>query len=127
MKTEDQYHQQLIKEITKEYEEILNSSQQAIYIWLDEECMVCNARFAEMLGYDSAAELSSQKGSFLQAFVAEPSQATLASAYNDAMSKKISSTFPLTWKKKNGEMRSSQVNLVPIIYGNHLFALHFID
>jgi PAS domain S-box-containing protein len=127
MKTEDQYHQQLIKEIAKEYEEILNSSQQAIYIWLDEECMVCNSRFVDLLGYHSAAELSSKKGSFLQAFVAERSQETLAKAYNDAMSKKISSTFPLTWKKKNGETIPSQVNLVPIIYDNHLFALHFID
>ncbi len=127
MKTEDQYHQELIKNIAEDYAEILNSSLQAVYIWLDEERMVCNSRFAEMLGYDSADELSSQKGPFLEVFVSEPSRETLAKAYNDAMSKKISSTFPLHWKKKNGGTVLSKVNLVPIVYGSHLFALHFID
>lgn len=127
MKTEDQYHQELIKKIAEDYAEILNSSQQAVYIWLDEECLVCNSRFAELLGYDTASELSSQKGTFLDNFVSEPSQAVLAKAYNDAMSKKISSTFPIHWKKKNGGTVLAKVNLVPIVYGDHLFALHFID
>lgn len=127
MKTEDQYHQELIQNIAQDYAEILNSSQQAVYIWLDEERMVCNNRFAELLGYDSALEVCSQKGTFLDAFVSEPSQEILAKAYQDAMSKKISSTFPLHWKKKNGGTVLARVNLVPIVYGGHLFALHFID
>lgn len=127
MKTEDQHHQELIKGVANQYKEILDSSHQAIYIWLDEECMVCNGKFASLLGYSSASELAQVKGGFLEMFVAEPSQATLAKAYNDAMSKKISSTFSLTWKKKNGDSVQSSVNLIPIVYGDHLFALHFIE
>lgn len=127
MKTEDQHHQELIKGIEEQYKEILDSSQQAIYIWLDEECMVCNAKFATLLGYASANELSQTKGAFLENFVVEPSQAVLANAYNDAMSKKISSTFSLTWKKKSGGTVLTRANLVPVAFGDHLFALHFID
>ena len=127
MKTQDQHHKELVEGVANEYKEILDSSQQAIYIWLDEEYMVCNSNFSSLLGYSSASELSQIKGNFLETFVAEPSQATLAKAYNDAMNKKISSTFSLTWKKKNGDTVNSSVNLVPIVYGNHLFALHFID
>ena len=85
MKTEDQHHQQLIKGIALEYEEILNSSHQAIYIWLDEERMVCNSKFSTLLGYNSPEELSSQKGSFLDLFVAESDQQILANAYQNAM------------------------------------------
>jgi PAS domain-containing protein len=127
MKTEDHHHQELIKGIENQFKEILDSSQQAIYIWLDEECMVCNAKFANLLGYASSHEFSQIKGAFLETFVAEPSQAILADAYNKAMSKKISSTFPLTWKKKSGGTVHSTVNLVPVAFGDHLFALHFID
>lgn len=127
MKTEDQHHQELLKGVTVQYKEILDSSQQAVYIWLHDECMVCNSKFASLLGYSSASEFSQVKGDFLDMFVAEPSQATLAKAYNDAMTKKISSTFSLTWKKKNGNTVRSSVNLVPIVFGDHLFALHFID
>ena len=127
MKTEDQHHQELIKGIEDQYKEILDSSQQAIYIWLDEECMVCNSKFADLLGYASATELSQTRGTFLENFVAEPSRAVLADAYNDAMSKKISSTFSLSWKKKSGGTVPSRVTLVPVAFGDHLFALHFID
>ena len=127
MKTEDQHHQKLLKGVATQYKEILDSSQQAIYIWLDEECMVCNGKFASLLGYSSASECSQVKGNFLEMFVEGPSQATLAKAYTEAMSKKTSSTFSLTWKKKNGDTVQSTVNLVPILYGDHLFALHFID
>jgi PAS domain-containing protein len=127
MKTEDQHHQELIKGIAVQFKEILDSSQQAIYIWLDEECMVCNAKFADLLEYPSAAELSQIKGNFLENFVAEPNQSVLSTAYNNAMNKKVSSTFPLTWKKKSGGTVRSTVNLVPVAFGDHLFALHFID
>ena len=127
MKNEDHHHQELLSGVTVQYKEILDSSQQAIYIWLHDGSMVCNSKFASLLGYSSASELSQVKGEFLEMFVADPSQATLAKAYNDAMVKKISSTFALTWKKKNGEPVRSMVNLVPIVYGDHLFALHFID
>lgn len=127
MKTEDHHHRELIKGIAVQYQDILESSQQAVYIWLDEESMVCNGKFASLLGYPSASDLSNTKGNFLETFVAGPSQDILANAYNDAMSKKVSSTFPLTWKKKNGDTVKSTVNLVPIVYGDHLFALHFID
>jgi PAS domain-containing protein len=127
MKTEDQHHQQLIKGIALEYEEILTSSHQAIYIWLDEERMVCNSKFSTLLGYNSPEELSSQKGSFLDLFVAESDQQILANAYQNAMNNKTSSTFSLKWKKRSGGTVSSNVNLVPIVFGGHLFALHFID
>lgn len=127
MKTEVQHHQELLEGVTNQYKEVLDSSQQAVYIWLDNESMVCNGKFASLLGYSSAAEFSQVKGAFLEMFVAEPSQATLAKAYNDAMTKKTSSTFSLDWKKKNGDTVRSIVNLVPIAFGDHLFALHFID
>ena len=127
MKNEDHHHQELLRGVTVQYKEILDSSQQAIYIWLHDGSMVCNSKFASLLGYSSASELSQVKGAFLEVFVTDPSQATLAKAYNDAMVKKISSSFALTWKKKNGDTVRSMVNLVPIVYGDHLFALHFID
>jgi hypothetical protein len=127
MENNDQHHEVLIKEIAEQYADVLNTSKQAMYIYLDDDNKVCNARFATLLGYPSKDEWARTKGPFAQMFVTEPSQETLVRAYNDAMQDKVSSTVPVNWKKKNGETVSTEVNLVPLAYCDHLFALHFID
>ena len=126
MTNEEQYHQELIKEISKQMESILDSSQQAIYIYLDDIHKVCNQKFASLLGYRSPEEWAKVEDSF-EAFVDRSSQDTLVKAYRQAMDKMIPSHIKVTWKKKSGGTVVTSVVMVPIAYDNHLFALHFIS
>ena len=56
MTKEDQHHEELIKGISNQMGTILSSSEQAIYIYLDDIHKVCNKKFASLLGYSSPEE-----------------------------------------------------------------------
>ena len=126
MENEQQRHEALISGISKQMKSILDSSQQAIYIYLDDIHKVCNAKYASLLGYRSPEEWAELVDP-LQATVVQGSQETLVKAYNQAMEKIIPSTIQVTWKKKTGGTVGTTVVLVPIAYDDHLFALHFIS
>jgi len=126
MTNKEQHHEELIEGISKQMKSILDSSQQAIYIYLDDIHKVCNEKFASLLGYRSPEEWANMEDSF-EAFVDPGSQETLVKAYRQAMEKLIPSTIKVTWKKKSGGAVATTVVLVPIAYDDHLFALHFIS
>lgn len=126
MAHDEQHHKQLIDGISKQMKSILDDSQQAVYIYLDDIHKVCNGKFASMLGYRSPEEWAKVEDSF-DAFVDPGSMDTLASTYNRAMEKIIPGTIKVTWKKKSGGTVATSVTLVPIAYDDHLFALHFIS
>ena len=123
-----EHHEELIKGIFEQLKDIFDSSEQAVYLYLDDAHNACNKNFAHLLGYKSPDELSRQKGegAFIDLFVEEKSQGTLISAYQNAMEKKIGSTINVTWKRKDSKPVKTTVILVPISYSGHMFALHFI-
>lgn len=126
MEHEQLHHEELVAGISKQMKSILDSSQQAVYIYLDDNHKVCNEKFATLLGYRSPEEWARVEDAF-ESFVNEGSQETLASAYHRAMEKLIPANIKVTWKKKTGGTVYSTVVLVPIAYDDHLFALHFIS
>jgi hypothetical protein len=119
-------HQDLFGELTLQLQPLLESSQQAVYVFFDDEHKVCNKNFATLLGYDSAEEWAQMEGSFPALFVDESSQDTLIGAYQNAMQNVAASTINVRWAKKSGGTADSTVILVPLSYKDHLFALHFV-
>lgn len=124
---EHQHHVDLIQSVAKEYQDILENSQQGIYIYLDDLHKVCNKKFATLLGYESEDEWAKVEKSFPDAFVADQSQHALISSYQNAMEEMVSSTNEIVWKKKDGSIINTTVVLVPISHDGHLFALHFVS
>lgn len=105
---------------------LLTSSEQAIYVYFDDELKACNEKFAALLGYGSADEWAQAEGSFPSLFVDAGSQDTLIDAYRNAMQNMAASTIKVRWKKKSGGTADTTVIIVPISYRDHLFALHFV-
>ena len=126
MEHEIQHHEELIAGISRQMKEILDSSQQAVYIYLDDIHKVCNAKYASLLGFRSPEEWAKVENP-LEETVEKGSQETLATAFNQAMDKKVSASIKVTWKKKGGGTVASSVVMVPIAYDDHLFALHFVS
>ncbi len=124
----DENHlEELIKEISETYKEIISNSDQAIYIYLDDSHKICNEKFSSMLGYDSPQEWADITESFPETFVAGESQETLVDAFQKAITNYIGSKFNVTWKKKSGDTVDTDVILVPIAFEDHLLALHFVS
>jgi PAS domain-containing protein len=126
MANELQHHEELIAGISKQMKSILDSSQQAVYIYLDDIHKVCNGKYATLLGYRSPEEWAKVEDP-LDATVERSSQETLANAFNQAIEKLIPSNIKVTWKKKSGGNVATSVVLVPIAYDDHIFALHFVS
>ena len=121
------HHEEIIQGFYKQFKTVFDNSGQAMYIYLDDVHKLCNKKFAELLGYDSAQEWASGDKSFTMEFVDEKSRHTLVNAYSAAMEKVIGSAFPVTWKTKTGKKVNSQVILVPVEHEKHLLALHFVQ
>jgi PAS domain-containing protein len=124
-----EHHAELVNGFFKEQQQIFDSSSQAIYAFLDDDCRVSNQKFATLLGYSSPDEWFKVdvQGSFPNAFVDSKSQQALVTAYQNAMENMAGSTIKVTWKKKSGKTVDATVILVPVVYQGHTFALHFIS
>lgn len=64
---------------------------------------------------------------FPMAFVTPRSRRTLISAYQDAIERFVGSAIDVTWQTKTGGTVDTRVILVPVIYEDHVFALHYIS
>ncbi len=122
-------HLELIKSYAEEQKEIFDSSEQAVYAFLDDDNRVCNERFAKLLGYSSADEWMSTEtnGEFPSVFVDEKSHETLVDTYQKTMESMVASTVKITWKKKDSGTVETSVVFVPVVYQGHLVALHFVS
>jgi len=123
-----EHHAELVNGFFNQQKEIFDSSNQAMYAYLDDDCRVCNDKFAKLLGYASPDEWFKVdvKGAFPSVFVADKSQRALVDAYQKAMQNGVASKVKVTWKKKSGGTVDTEVMLVPIAYQDHVFALHFV-
>lgn len=127
MAIEMEKHKDILKEALRHLKEVFDSSEQAMYLYLDDINKACNEKFASMLEYESPKEWASVKENFPTAFVAEKSQTTLINAFQEAMEKGIGSSIEVEWKKKSGETAKTNVIIVPVSFEGHRMALHFIS
>jgi PAS domain-containing protein len=125
MQTSEAHDEELVKGLYDQMKVILDSSEQLIFLYLDDNHKACNSRFATLLGYKSPQEWAEIPG-LLEVYVAEKSRETLMTAYWDAMKKRVSSTTQLTWMKKGGGTIDTTVILVPVSSQGHLFSIHFV-
>lgn len=62
MGSEQKHHEELANGFYNQLKQIFDSSEQAIYLYLDDNHKVCNKKFASLLGYNSPEELRARIG-----------------------------------------------------------------
>ena len=125
MQTSEAHHEEVVKGLYEQMKPVFDSSEQPIFLYLDDNHKACNSKFASMLGFKSPQGWAEIPG-VLEVHVAEKSRETLMTAYWDAMKKKTASTTQITWMKKGGGTFDSTVILVPMFFDGHLFSVHFV-
>jgi hypothetical protein len=123
----DNHHEELLHGFYEQMKSVMDLSEQAMYIYLDDTHKICNAKFASLLGYLSPNDWAKVERSFPESFVVEKSRTTLVKTYQTAMEKKTAACVSITWAKKSGGSVESTVILVPVPYADHLVAVHFIS
>lgn len=121
----DPHHEHLITEINGLFGNILEKSPQAIYIYLDDAHKTCNLKFAKMLGYKSISEWVANE--FPVSDVVKRDQQKVISAYMDASRKFKASAINVSLTAKSGKEIKTGVIMVPFIYKNEVFVIHFIS
>jgi hypothetical protein len=125
MEDSPKIHQALLNWAKTEYKDILNNSEQAMYLYVCDKHRMANENFVYMLGYDSLKEWEMKDE--MMSDVIRDDQDVIINAYQNAMEKNIGSTVPITWiNKKDGTHINTKVILVPLSYKGTQFALHFI-
>src|SRR3989337_4125558 len=96
MQTSEEHHEQVVKGLYEQMKPVFDSSEQPVFLYLDDNHKACNSKFAKMLGFKSPQEWA-EAPSVLGVSVAEKSRVTLEPAYWDAVKKKKASTIQVTW------------------------------
>ncbi len=121
-----EHHDELVRAFYNQLKQIFDSSEQAIYLYLDDNHKVCNKKFAQMQGFSSPEEWAKVDNP-LEVGVEKSSQDAIVSAYKNAMEKLIASKIHVKLRKKNGDSFDASIIMVPVAYEGHLFALHYIS
>jgi PAS domain S-box-containing protein len=119
-------HDVATKELAEHLRPLFDSSPDGMYVWLDEEHWICNQRFADLLGYDSPDELNDTPH-LLQRWVYEDDQQQFSWSYwNRVQTLSFPTTFRFRGKRKDGSEVQFETDMIPLTYGGHTFAYHFV-
>ncbi len=119
-------HAAIVEELAEQYRTVLDASPDGVYLWLDDEHKVCNARLAKMFGYAYAAEWAATS-SFLETFVAPEDRDCYAWNYQNRV---LAPAFPVTFRfrgrRKDGSTFSAETDMIPVAWKGHPVAYHFV-
>lgn len=119
-------HERATAELAAHLAPVFDSSPDGVYIWLDEEHWMCNERFAEIFGYASPDELNDTPH-LLQRLVHEDDQELVSWNYwNRVQPLAFPVTFRFRGKRKDGSACLVETDMIPVSYGGHTFAYHFV-
>ena len=125
MSSEQEHHEELVNGFYGQLKQIFDLSEQAIYLYLDDNHKVCNKKFASLLGYPSPEAWAKIKNP-LEENIAKESQDAVVSAYFNATEKMIASQMDVKVKTTSESILDANVIVVPVAYQKHMFALYFI-
>src|SRR5918995_5130900 len=118
-------HEQAVEELADHLRPIFEQSPDGVYVWLDETNKRCNERLAKLFGY--TVEEWEAVGDFANTFVADPDRGVYVWNYQNRVA---GSGFPVTFRfrgrRKDGSTFDAETDMVPLTYGGHTFAYHFV-
>ena len=121
---EQQHHEELVKGITEQMKPVLEKSEQAIYLYLDDNHKVCNKKFADMLGYKSPKEWADADAPLSD--VVDEDQQSVINAYMNASEKMVASAIEVRVKHtKSGKIVKTKMIIAPVGHAGHVFTAHF--
>ena len=123
---EQKHHEELIKGITEQMKPVLEKSEQAIYIYLDDNHKVCNKKFADLLGYKSPKEWADAEAPLSD--VVEGDQQSVIDAYKNGSEKMVASSIEVRFKTiKTGKIVKTKMVIAPVGHAGHVFTTHFFE
>jgi hypothetical protein len=123
---EEHHHVDLVKGIAEQMKPVMDKSEQAVYLYLDDSHKVCNKKFADLLGYKTPKEWADAEAPL--ADIVEEDQPGVIDAYTNASEKMAASSIDVRVKNvKTGKIVKTRMITAPIGYAGHIFTAHFLS
>ena len=123
---DEQHHEELVKGIAEQMKPVLEKSEQAIYIYLDDNHKVCNTKLADLLGFKSPKEWADAEAPLSD--VVEQDRQSVINAYVNASEKMLASAIEVRVKHvKTGKIVKTRMIIAPIAHAGHVFTAHFLS
>ena len=124
-KRQDKDHERIVREMLEQFKPVFEQSPDGVYLYLDDRHKVCNKRMADLFGL--SVEEWAAVPSFLDAFVAQEDRELVAGNYQHQVA---TMTRPVTFRfharKKDGTTFLAETEMIPISWGGHPVAYHFV-
>ncbi len=118
-------HEQAIAELGEHLRPVFEQSSDGVYIWLDEGNKRCNAKLATMFGY--TVEEWEAVEDFAHTFVADRDRGLYVWNYQNRVGGlEFPATFRFRGVRKDGSSFEAETDMIPLTYGGHSIAYHFI-
>ena len=122
----DHDHGDLLDELTAHFQPVLDECPEGVYLWVDNDNMVCNDKLAKLFGYASPAEWA-QADDFLGTFVDPKDQEMFGRNYSRQVGHLAGPLrFRFKARRKDGSTFDAETDMVPITFGGHAVAYHFV-
>ena len=121
----DHSHADLLEELTAHFQPILDECPDGVYLWVDPENCVCNENFAKLFG--TTPEEFAANLDFLESYVDAADRARFGANYSKHIGHLQGPTrFQFKARRKDGTTFNAETDMVPISFGGHLVAYHFV-
>jgi PAS domain S-box-containing protein len=118
-------HQQIIRELSEQFQPIFEHSPHGVYLYLDDIHKVCNEQMARMFGL--TAREWAEMPMFLPVFVAEKDQETFARNYqHNILGLSHPVTFRFQGRRKDGSTFLAETDMIPLCWRGYPIAYHFV-
>jgi PAS domain S-box-containing protein len=118
-------HDDAIPRLAEHLAPVFDASPDGVYVWLDETHWTSNEKLAGMFGY-AVDELENAPG-LLQRLVHEDDQELFSWNYwNRVQALPFPVTFRFRGVRKEGSMFSAETEMIPLAFGGHTIAYHFV-
>lgn len=122
----DHDHADLLEELTAHFQPMLDECPEGVYLWVDDDNMVCNDKLAKMFGYSGPDEWAAVHD-FMGAFVDEKDQEMFGKNYSKHVGHLAGPVrFKFKARKKDGSTFQAETDMVPLTFGGHAVAYHFV-
>lgn len=122
----DHDHADLFEELTAHFQPVLDECPEGVYLWVDDENMVCNENLAKMFGYATPEDWANVED-FLGTFVDKADQERFGAHYSKHIGELAGPVrFRFKARRKDGKTFDAETDMVPITFAGHAVAYHFV-
>ena len=118
-------HEGVMREITEQFQPVLDNSPDGVYLWLDETHMIANEHFARMVGY--TVDEIRRRPPTIQDFVVDEDQILFAWNYQNRIAPLVGPvSFRFRGKRRDGTTFLAETDMIPLSWRGHAVVYHFV-